>query len=207
MVLCGNRAGAGGQPRAGRERYEQIKRQANKAWNNPTVKGNARQIKRAAQLIRFDHAAHRLAAGHAAAALIPTFLWSLGLVPHVDPGSYRLLYWGFGHGAQQVNLAAMVAVWYLLAAITTGAKPLNEKLSRTAFVLGKFLGNVVVLAAIVSGGVDAGALARSFACGRDCIEGRGGPRRRRWIGRSTSRRVLSGGWRGRWRVRARGTCS
>ena len=25
--------------RAGRERYEQIKRQANKAWNNPTVKG------------------------------------------------------------------------------------------------------------------------------------------------------------------------
>ena len=24
--------------RAGRERYEQIKRQANKAWNNPTVK-------------------------------------------------------------------------------------------------------------------------------------------------------------------------
>jgi cytochrome c oxidase subunit 1 len=70
-----------------------------------------------------------------AAALIPTFLWSLGLVPHVDPGAYRLLYWGFGHGAQQVNLAAMVGVWYGLASLTTGAKALNEGLSRVAIVL------------------------------------------------------------------------
>jgi cytochrome c oxidase subunit 1 len=70
-----------------------------------------------------------------AAALIPTFLWSLGLVPHVDPGTYRLLYWGFGHGAQQVNLAAMVGVWYGLASLTVGAKPLNEGLSRGAIVL------------------------------------------------------------------------
>jgi cytochrome c oxidase subunit 1 len=70
-----------------------------------------------------------------AAALIPTFLWSLGLVPSVDPGAYRLLYWGFGHGAQQVNLAAMVGVWYGLASLTTGAKPLNEGLSRVAIVL------------------------------------------------------------------------
>jgi cytochrome c oxidase subunit 1 len=70
-----------------------------------------------------------------AAALIPTFLWSLGLIPSVDPGIYRLLYWGFGHGAQQVNLAAMVGVWYALASLTTGAKPLNEGLSRGAIVL------------------------------------------------------------------------
>ena len=70
-----------------------------------------------------------------AAAMIPTFLWSLGLVPQVDPGVYRLLYWGFGHGAQQVNLAAMVGVWYGLASLTTGARPLNEGLSRGAIIL------------------------------------------------------------------------
>ena len=70
-----------------------------------------------------------------AAALFPTLLWSVGLVPSVDPGIYRLLYWGLGHGAQQVNLAAMVAVWYGLASLTTGAKPLNEGLSRGAIVL------------------------------------------------------------------------
>ncbi|HEU5316934.1 MAG TPA: cbb3-type cytochrome c oxidase subunit I [Chloroflexota bacterium] len=68
-------------------------------------------------------------------AFLPAFLWSLGIMETLDPGYYRNTFWGFGHPAQQVNLAAMVAVWYLLAAITTGAKPLNEKLSRTAFVL------------------------------------------------------------------------
>lgn len=70
-----------------------------------------------------------------AAALIPTFFWSVGLLPSVDPGMYRLLFWGFGHGAQQVNLAAMVAIWYALASLTVGAKPINEGLSRFAFVL------------------------------------------------------------------------
>lgn len=70
-----------------------------------------------------------------AAALIPTFLWSVDLMPAPDPGVYRLLYWGLGHGAQQVNLAAMVAIWYALASLTTGAKPLNEGLSRFAIVL------------------------------------------------------------------------
>ncbi|MFN8532784.1 MAG: cbb3-type cytochrome c oxidase subunit I [Dehalococcoidia bacterium] len=70
-----------------------------------------------------------------AAALIPVFFWSIGMVPHVDPGAYRLLYWGLGHGAQQVNLAAMVGIWYGLATLTTGAKPLNEGLSRFAIVL------------------------------------------------------------------------
>jgi cytochrome c oxidase subunit 1 len=70
-----------------------------------------------------------------AAALIPTFLWSVGLLPSVDPGVYRLLFWGLGHGAQQVNLAAMVGVWYGLASLTTGAKPVNEGLSRGAIIL------------------------------------------------------------------------
>ncbi len=38
-----------------------------------------------------------------------------GFVSTVDPGAYRLLYWGLGHGTQQVNLAAMVGTWYGLA--------------------------------------------------------------------------------------------
>ncbi len=70
-----------------------------------------------------------------ALAFVPAFLWSLGLIPEVDPGLYRNLFWSFGHPAQQINLSAMVAVWYALAALTVGATPLNEKLSRLAFVL------------------------------------------------------------------------
>lgn len=69
------------------------------------------------------------------AAILPLWLWSIGLVPSVDPGVYRLLFWGFGHGAQQVNLAAMVGIWYALASLTTGARPVNEGLSRFAFLL------------------------------------------------------------------------
>lgn len=70
-----------------------------------------------------------------AAAFVPTFLWSVGLLPSMDPGIYRILFWAFGHPAQQVNLAATVAVWYALASLTVGAKPVNEKLSRVAFLL------------------------------------------------------------------------
>lgn len=46
-----------------------------------------------------------------ALALFPVFLCTLGVIPQVDPRIYRLLYWGLGYGAQQVNLAAMVGVW------------------------------------------------------------------------------------------------
>lgn len=70
-----------------------------------------------------------------ALAFVPAFLWSMGLLPHVDPGYFRNVFWSFGHPAQQINLAAMVAVWYALATITVGATPLNEKFSRLAFVL------------------------------------------------------------------------
>ena len=68
-------------------------------------------------------------------AILPAFLWRLGVIDHVDPAAYRLLFWGFGHGAQQVNLAAMIGIWYALASLTMGAKPINEGLSRFAFVL------------------------------------------------------------------------
>ena len=71
---------------------------------------------------------------HGALAYGPALLQSLGLV-QLDAAVYRTLFWGFGHGAQQINLAAMVACWYALGALTTGARPVNEGLSRLAFVL------------------------------------------------------------------------
>ncbi len=67
--------------------------------------------------------------------LIPTYLWSLGLISHIDAGMYRLVWWAFGHSSQQINVAAHVAVWYAIAAIVFGAKPLSEKVSRGAFLL------------------------------------------------------------------------
>ena len=70
-----------------------------------------------------------------AIAFIPAFFWSLGVFTNYDPGAYRVFFWGFGHSAQQINLAAMVAIWYALSTLTTGAKPVNEKLSRVAFLL------------------------------------------------------------------------
>lgn len=70
-----------------------------------------------------------------ATAIVPLWLKSIDAIDYVDPGIYRLLYWGLGHGAQQINLAAMVGIWYALATITVGTKPINEGLSRFAFVL------------------------------------------------------------------------
>jgi cytochrome c oxidase subunit 1 len=67
--------------------------------------------------------------------LIPTYLWSLGYINHIDAAMYRLVWWAFGHASQQINVAAHVAVWYAIAAIVFGAKPLSEKVSRTAFFL------------------------------------------------------------------------
>lgn len=72
---------------------------------------------------------------HGAIIYIPTFLWSVGLIPSVDPEFYRLVWWGLGHSSQQINVAAMVAVWYMLGGLTVGAVVLNEKVSRSAFVL------------------------------------------------------------------------
>ncbi len=72
---------------------------------------------------------------HGALVYIPTFLWSIGVIPSVDPQVYRMLWWALGHSSQQINVAAMVAIWYMLAALTVGGVVLNEKVSRTAFVL------------------------------------------------------------------------
>jgi cytochrome c oxidase subunit 1 len=72
--------------------------------------------------------------GHGAAIYVPTLLWSLG-IGKVDAQIYRLVWWGLGHSSQQINVAAMVAVWYLLGALTVGSVVINEKISRIAFTL------------------------------------------------------------------------
>jgi cytochrome c oxidase subunit I len=74
-----------------------------------------------------------IAAG--AIILIPTFLWSVGLVNYIDSLMYKTIWWAFGHSSQQVNVSAHVAVWYAIAAIVFGAKPMSEKVSRSAFLL------------------------------------------------------------------------
>jgi cytochrome c oxidase subunit 1 len=67
--------------------------------------------------------------------LIPTFLWSTGYIKSIDPLMYRTIWWAFGHSSQQINVAAHVAVWYAIAAIVFGAKPMSERVSRVAFLL------------------------------------------------------------------------
>ncbi|MBI3752898.1 MAG: cbb3-type cytochrome c oxidase subunit I [Deltaproteobacteria bacterium] len=72
---------------------------------------------------------------HGAVIMIPVFFWSIDLIKYIDPGTYRLIFWALGHASQQINVCAMVAMWYMSAAFVLGANPVNEKLSRTAFVL------------------------------------------------------------------------
>jgi cytochrome c oxidase subunit 1 len=72
---------------------------------------------------------------HGAAIYSPTYLWAIGLIGEIDAQGYRLVWWGLGHSSQQINVAAMVSIWYLLGALTVGAVVVNEKISRTAFVL------------------------------------------------------------------------
>ncbi|MDX1711822.1 MAG: cbb3-type cytochrome c oxidase subunit I, partial [Rhodovibrionaceae bacterium] len=67
--------------------------------------------------------------------LVPTWLWSLGYISNIDTLMYKLVWWGMGHSSQQINVSAHVAVWYAIAAILLGAKPLSEKVSRSAFLM------------------------------------------------------------------------
>ena len=67
--------------------------------------------------------------------LIPTFLLAVGIVKEVDPLMYRMIWWAFGHSSQQINVAAHISVWYAIAAIVFGAKPMSERVSRGAFLL------------------------------------------------------------------------
>jgi len=70
-----------------------------------------------------------------AAILLPTLLWSMGWISDVDTLLYKVVWWGMGHASQQVNVSAHVSLWYLVGALVLGAKPLSEKVSRTAFFL------------------------------------------------------------------------
>jgi cytochrome c oxidase subunit I len=67
--------------------------------------------------------------------LIPTFLMSIGVIHSVDPLVYRTIWWAFGHSSQQINVAAHISIWYAVAAIAFGAKPMSERVSRGAFLL------------------------------------------------------------------------
>jgi cytochrome c oxidase subunit 1 len=70
-----------------------------------------------------------------AVILIPTWLWSLGLISGIDSLMYKVVWWGMGHSSQQINVSAHVAIWYAIAAMVLGAKPLSEKVSRMAFLM------------------------------------------------------------------------
>src|SRR5688572_24885580 len=72
---------------------------------------------------------------HGAIVMIPTFTFSMGWTPQPDPMWYRMIWWGLGHQSQQVNVCAMVSIWYLIGQLSTGAKPVNETVCRTAFLL------------------------------------------------------------------------
>jgi cytochrome c oxidase subunit 1 len=72
---------------------------------------------------------------HGAIVMIPTFAFSMGWISQPDPMWYRMIWWGLGHQSQQVNVCAMVSVWYLIGQLSTGSKPINETVCRGAFVL------------------------------------------------------------------------
>jgi len=67
--------------------------------------------------------------------LIPTFFLAIGWIKEVDPLIYRTIWWAFGHSSQQINVAAHISIWYAVAAIVFGAKPMSERVSRGAFLL------------------------------------------------------------------------
>lgn len=67
--------------------------------------------------------------------LVPTFFWSIGLISSIDPMMYRLVWWAFGHSSQQINVVTHISIWYLIASLVFGAKPMSEKVSRFAFLL------------------------------------------------------------------------
>ncbi|MDQ2929654.1 MAG: cbb3-type cytochrome c oxidase subunit I [Gemmatimonadota bacterium] len=75
-------------------------------------------------------------------AYVPTFLWRVGIVDHIDAAWYRQMYWIIGHGTQQINLISMITVWYFLTHVLAGAEVVSEKVSRGAFILYLFFINM-----------------------------------------------------------------
>ena len=73
--------------------------------------------------------------GTGAVAYGAALLWRMGVIDSVDPAFFRMMFWGIGHGAQQMNLAGMVGVWYALIGFTVGGRTISEGMSRLAFML------------------------------------------------------------------------
>jgi cytochrome c oxidase subunit 1 len=73
---------------------------------------------------------------------IPTYLWRIGWIENIDAAWYRQVYWIIGHGSQQINLVAMITIWYFLTYYIGGAVVASEKVSRIAFVLYLFFINM-----------------------------------------------------------------
>ncbi|WP_255196556.1 cytochrome c oxidase subunit I [Halorarius litoreus] len=73
---------------------------------------------------------------------VPTFFWRIGWLAHIDAAWYRQMYWIIGHGSQQINLLAMITVWYFMTHVVGGAEVASEKVSRFAFVLYLFFINM-----------------------------------------------------------------
>ena len=76
------------------------------------------------------------------AAFAYALVWRLGIIESVNSGIYRQLYWIIGHGSQQINLLAMITVWYFLTHVVGGAVVVSEKVSRSAFILYLFFINL-----------------------------------------------------------------
>ncbi|MFB6137079.1 MAG: cbb3-type cytochrome c oxidase subunit I [Halobacteriaceae archaeon] len=73
---------------------------------------------------------------------VVTLLWRIDVIQFMDAAWYRQMYWTIGHGTQQINLAAMVTVWYFITHVVGGAEVVSEKVSRTAFILYLFFINL-----------------------------------------------------------------
>ncbi|MFT4921447.1 MAG: cytochrome c oxidase subunit 1 [Haloarculaceae archaeon] len=71
-----------------------------------------------------------------------TLLWRIEVIQFMDPAWYRQMYWTIGHGTQQINLVAMITVWYFLTHVVGGAEVVSEKVSRSAFILYLFFINL-----------------------------------------------------------------
>ncbi|MFP8958740.1 cbb3-type cytochrome c oxidase subunit I [Natrialbaceae archaeon A-CW3] len=76
------------------------------------------------------------------AAFSYALAWRIELIGSIDAALYRQLYWIVGHGSQQINLVAMIVVWYFLTHVVGGAEIVSEKVSRTAFILYLFFINL-----------------------------------------------------------------
>ncbi|XVH33272.1 cytochrome c oxidase subunit I (plasmid) [Haloferacaceae archaeon DSL9] len=76
------------------------------------------------------------------AAFVYVLLWRVEILGSIDAALYRQLYWIIGHGTQQINLLAMITVWYFLTHVVGGAEVVSEKVSRTAFILYLFFINL-----------------------------------------------------------------